>query len=167
LFMADWKKAWPDAASFAPPGLRARRPDLQFQGQLGNKPEADWAGEIDQTVFTGSRFLEEVLFLHIQSRTLIVGDMIQNFDPATLSWPYRQIARATGSLAPNGKTPLDLRLSFIGRRSAARNSLQRLLEWKPQAIIMCHGVPVLHDAESFLQQAFKWIGKATASDNQQ
>lgn len=158
LFWADWQRAWPQAQSFAPPGLAPKRADLAFDGELRDQPEAAWAPAIDQLVFRGSRVLDEVVFFHRASRTLVLGDLVENFDPRTLAWRHRCLARLGGVLAPDGGTPLDYRLSFLGRRHQARAAWQRIAAWAPQRVLMCHGVPVMHDAMGFLERAFAWAG---------
>jgi hypothetical protein len=157
LFMQPWREAFAEARLFAPPGLRAKRPDLAFDGDLGATPEPAWSREIDQVPFEGSRALEEIVFVHNASRTAIFGDLIENFDPASLSAFHRFIARIGGVLAPNGATPRDLRQSFAGRHERARVSLRRILDANPRAAIMCHGIPVLDDAASFIAAAFAWL----------
>lgn len=160
MFWTQWQKTYPDAVSYAPPGLAAKRPDLTFAGELGDAPEPEWAAEIDQLVFRGSNVMEEVVFFHKPTRTVLFGDMVENFDPESLSLVHRGVARLGHVLAPEGETPLDFRLSFKGREDAARNSLRRILAWQPTGVIMCHGVPVFEQAERFLTQAFAWLDDA-------
>jgi len=156
LFMQPWRDAYAGVHVFAPPGLRAKRPDLIFDGDLGDAPDPAWRDEIDQLWFAGSRALAEIVFFHKPSRTAIFGDLIENFDARTLSPFHRFIAHVGGVLAPHGKTPLDLRQSFRTHRDQARDSLRRVLAWHPRAAIMCHGVPVLDGATSFIESAFAW-----------
>lgn len=162
LFLAGWQQAWPQALSHAPPGLRDKRPDLVFHGDLGDRPPPAWAADLDQLRFDGSRAMTEIVFFHRASRTVIFGDLVENFDPATLAWPHRWLARLGGVLAPHGRPPLDFRLSFAGPRARARAARRRLLGWRAQRVLMCHGVPVLRDAQPFLEAAFAWLGPEEA-----
>lgn len=157
LFWSNWQAAYPEALSFSPPGLAQKRPDLSFYGELGDSPETFWAKEVDQLTFKGSRIFNEVVFFHIPSRTLILGDLVENFDPGTLSRFHRLVARFGRVLAPHGQTPLDYRQSFLLRHLEARSSLHRLLEWGPRSVVMCHGLPVTENAEAFLKAAFGWL----------
>ncbi len=64
LYVADYMQEWPAAKLYGPPGLvgdspdfRARlgaRRDLKLDGVLGDEPEAEWAGDIDQHLFKGA-----------------------------------------------------------------------------------------------------------------
>jgi hypothetical protein len=157
LFLSQWQQTWPAALSFAPPGLAHKRADLAFQGELGSAPNPAWAQDLDQLVFRGSRVLDEVVFFHKASRTLILGDLIENFDPVSLSWFHRMVARFGGVLAPHGHTPWDFRQSFLGHRDEARQCLHRMRDWAPRRIVMCHGIPVQENAQAFLESAFAWL----------
>jgi hypothetical protein len=107
-------------------------------------------------IFRGSRFLEEVVFFHLASATIVLGDLIENFDPARLSWFHRTIARFGKVLAPNGQTPRDLRQTFRDHGEVGR-SLETLLAWRPERIIFAHGLWVEKDAVAFLRRAFSWV----------
>lgn len=157
MFWAQWQITYPEALSYAPPGLAVKRPDLTFAGELGDTPEPEWAEEIDQLVFKGSHLMEEVVFFHKPSRTVIFGDMVENFDPESLSLVHRGVARLGHVLAPEGQTPLDFRQTFKGGRDQALESYRRLLAWQPTGVIMCHGVPVFEQAEQFIEHAFEWL----------
>lgn len=157
LFMGDWAEAYPDARLYASPGLASKRPDLAFARTLGDEAEGAWAGELDQLVFGGSVFMNEVVFFHRKSRTLLLGDLIENHEPALFSPLQRMFARANRMLAPNGQTPLNYRTSFL-RRSQARRALARIRAWQPQRIALMHGRCIASDAGGALNRAFGWLG---------
>src|SRR3712207_2021830 len=48
LALQDWAAASPEAKVAAPAGLRRKRPDLRIDLELGDTPDAGWAGAIDQ-----------------------------------------------------------------------------------------------------------------------
>lgn len=156
LFIDDWRRAYPHARLYAPPGLEAKRPDLDFTAALGDAPEAAWAADLDQLIFAGSIYMQEVVFFHRASRTLILGDLIENHDPADLTRAQRALARFNRMLAPCGETPRNFRASFW-RREAARRSLARLMAWEPERIVPLHGPWIERDAVAFLERAFAWL----------
>ena len=47
LFLQEWKSAYPQAKLYASPGLRKKRQDLAFDGELGEEPEPGWAADVD------------------------------------------------------------------------------------------------------------------------
>jgi len=156
LFMAEWKRAFPEAKLWASPGLPEKRADLVFAGVLGDEPRSEWAGSMDQLLFRGSWFMEEVVFFHRPSRTLVLGDLVENHEPEVLGPVQRFWAARNAMLAPHGSTPRNFRLSFL-RRDRARESLARMLAWEPERVLLMHGRCVTEDATSFLRRAFGWL----------
>ena len=157
LFLRDWIEAYPQSSCFAAPGLARKRKDIDFFGELHAQPEQAWCREIDQLIFQGSPLMQEVVFFHRPSSTLILTDLIENFRPESFKPWQRMLARLTGILAPDGRTPLDWRLSFLVGRSQARACLLRMLEWHPMQIIIAHGECIRDDAETFLRRSFRWL----------
>jgi hypothetical protein len=100
--------------------------------------------------------MEEAVFFHKASRTLIVGDLIENHDPRSLRWWHRGLARANAMLAPRGTTPRNYRLSFW-QRARARKAVTEVLAWKPRRIVVMHGPCIEENAEWFLDHAFSWL----------
>jgi hypothetical protein len=161
LFLDAWLAAYPAARSYAAPGLKIKRPDLRFDDELSNQAEDAWADEIEQILFRGSLFMEEAVFFHKPSRSLILTDLIENFDPESLNRWQRFLARWAGILAPNGKTPLDWRLTFrFHGRTQALTSLERMLDWQPENIILSHGHCIFGNGASFLRESFSWLGRS-------
>jgi len=158
--IAAWKRRYPDAVAWASPGVRERaasqKIEVSFDAELGDAPEPAWAAEFDQLHFRGSRVFEEVVFLHRASATLILTDLIENFEAARLGTAMRWIARLGGVLDPDGKTPLDMRFTFRDR-AAARACLQRVMDWRPQRVILAHGRCYLDHGEAELRRAFRWL----------
>jgi predicted metallo-beta-lactamase superfamily hydrolase len=55
-----------------------------------------------------------------------------------------------------GGVPLDIRLSFTNRE-LARRSLEKLLSWDFDKLVIAHGVCVEKDAKPFVERAFRWL----------
>ena len=155
LFLQEWKLAYPRAKLYASPGLRKKRKDLAFDGELGETPEQGWAADIDQVPVHGS-FLTEVEFFHRASRTAIFTDLLQNL-PHDWAPGWRGIvARLDGVCAPNPGAPREWRAAFLNRR-AARASLERILAWPIERVLIAHGEPVTADGAAFVRGAFQWL----------
>ncbi|WP_424681612.1 DUF4336 domain-containing protein [Frateuria sp. YIM B11624] len=161
--IAAWKRRYPEAIAWASPGVRERaasqRIEVAFDAELEDSPPAAWAGTLDQLRFKGSRAIEEVVFLHRPSATLVLADLIENFEADRLDAPMRWIARLGGVLAPDGKTPLDMRLTYLGHKAEARACFERMLAWRPQRIILAHGRCFMQDGEAELRRAFAWLDR--------
>ncbi len=159
LFLSDWKECYPNAILYASPGLREKRTDLLFDENLEDFPPQHWEKEIDQMIFRGSTAMQEVVFFHKSSRTLILTDLIENFHPDHFTGFRKLLAKATGIVSPNGKTPLDWRMSFIFGKKQARLCLERMISWHPSNVIISHGECVFDGADQFLKKSFGWIKK--------
>lgn len=160
LFLTEWISAYPHATKYSAPGLPEKRKDIKFDFDLTDAPVAEWGGEIDQTVFYGSPVMEEVVFCHKPSKTLILTDLIENFSPSSLNWWHRGLAKVTGILSPNGKMPIDWRLSFaFGDKQRARDSLGVIMNWDFENIILAHGECVLGDGREYFTRSFEWLSK--------
>jgi hypothetical protein len=157
-----WAKAYPEAIAWASPGVRERAAQqkilVMFNANLADKPPTQWANEIDQLIFRGSRFMEEVVFFHRNSATLILADLIENFEPHKVSRGLRWLLKLAGSAAPDGKAPLDLQLTFWGHKKQARQCVEQMLQWQPRRIILSHGRWYTSNGVAELQRAFRWLG---------
>ena len=153
LYLADWGAAYPKADLYAPPRLSAKRKDVRFTKELTDAPEPAWRLDIDQHVVRGSWFMEEVVFFHRSSRTLILGDLIENHDPELFSPVQRWIARRNRMF---GETPVNYRWSFRDRVKA-RAGVERMLAWEPHRVIVMHGRCIDEDVDAFLRTAFGWV----------
>jgi Domain of unknown function (DUF4336) len=162
--IAAWKRAYPEAMAWASPGVRERAAsqhiDVSFDADLGEGPAPAWRGEVDQLVFRGSRLLEEVIFFHRKTRTAILADLIENFEPGKLGGTYGWLVRLAGVADPDGKTPMDLRMTFWGHKRVARGCLARMLAWEPEKVIIAHGRPYEEEGAKELRRAFRWLGSA-------
>lgn len=111
--------------------------------------------DIDQLIVHGSRVHEEVVFFHRDSATLILADLIENVEAAQLPGWFRPIVRRAGVLEPDGRMPVDMRLTFWRGRPALRAAVHRMLAWKPKRVIVVHGRWYQHNAVEELQRALK------------
>lgn len=156
-----WTERYPQARVWASPGVRERAAaqgvEIMFTDDLGDGPPPAWDGQIDQVVFRGSRILEEVVFHHRASRTLILADLIENFEADRLSRAYRFFARIAGVVYPDGKAPLDLRLGYLGRKARAREALATMLGWNPIRVIVAHGRCYEENGRAEIERAFNWL----------
>lgn len=160
LFLPDWHADWPDAKLWGPKSTLRKRNDLTFEAALENTPPEAWQGVFEQALFRGSPLFEEVAFVHRPSGTVIFADLSENFSDDFLChhWkPWqRSIAKVWGIVVGKGYAPLELRLSWLDR-APARKALERILETRPQRVIMAHGDWIRSGGEAYLHRAFKWL----------
>jgi Domain of unknown function (DUF4336) len=156
-----WQRAYPEAVAWASPGVRERAAsqgvDVAFDAELGNEPDPTWREDLDHLIFRGSRFMEEVVFFHPKTQTLILADLIENFEAEKVGGAYGWLVRLAGAAHPDGKAPVDLRLTFLGRKDKARASFERMLAWEPEKVIVAHGRWYERDGTKELRRAFRWL----------
>jgi hypothetical protein len=156
-FLPDWRKAYPQAAIYAAPGSRKARPDIAFDKDLGDDPNPAWSGEIDQAIVHGNMITSEVVFFHRKSRTVLFTDLIQHFPPDWFRGVQALIARLDGMTGSEPQVPQKFQVAFNNRK-AARASLERILAWPAEKVVMAHAEPVLKDGRAFIERAFRWLG---------
>jgi hypothetical protein len=157
-WVPDWKARFPDAEVWCAPGLeRSAKRALPPHRVLGDAAPAAWADALDQVLVAGG-VLSEVCFLHRASRTLILTDLVENFEPrrARSRW-LRLLLRVSGAADPDGKAPFDMQLSFLGRRKGVRAAVQRMTAWQPQRVILAHGRWYEENGAAELRRAFRWV----------
>ncbi|MFM0418777.1 DUF4336 domain-containing protein [Paraburkholderia aromaticivorans] len=155
----EWRAAFPEAFVFLAPGIREQAKDhLSFHGlPLEGSHSYEWDTELATLPVTGS-YLTEVEFFHHASRTLILTDLIENFESGKLdSFAMRALTRLGGVQDPDGKMPRDLRLTFVRRRKELKSAIEKMIQWNPERIILAHGRWYEKDGVSELRRAFRWL----------
>jgi hypothetical protein len=156
LFAGDYPAGYPDARLFAAPGLPRKRPDLKFADELGDTPPALWSREIEQHVFRGAPFLGEVVFFHPSTRTLLFTDLVFNIPTGGrgASRLFYSLVGAEGRFGPHRLA----RWFFIRDRAAARESVEHVLRWDFDRVIMSHGDVLEHGGREAVRHAFAFLG---------
>jgi hypothetical protein len=154
LFVGAWREAHPDASVYGAPGLAEKRRDLAFDAVLGDEAPPAWAADLDQLVFRAIPLLNEVVFFHRASRTLVLTDIAFNVRRAD-SWLTRAVLRLDGAYGRFG-------VSRIGRavirdRRAARAAIDRMLGWDFDRVIVAHGEVLERGGRDALREAFAWL----------
>ena len=153
-----WHDLFPAAQLWAPTKapLTAGHMGGPVNDVFTDTPALGWAHDFEQLAFKGSSLLKEVIFFHKQSRTVIMGDLIQ-VNPILRGRPIRNaVFKIAGAAYPKGGVGLDIRMSFRNRL-LARESLERLLSWDFDKLIIAHGACVETNAKHFVRDAFLWL----------
>lgn len=156
--LAAWHELFPEAELWAPrpTPFTLKKGNLPLTGVLGDDPPEGWRADFDQLAFKGNPLIEEVLFFHKRSRTVILDDLIQIHPRVKGKIFRRALFKLEGVEAPHGGVGLDIRLSFI-HRAQARCSLEKLLSWDFDKLIIAHGPCVERNAKAFVERAFRWL----------
>jgi hypothetical protein len=146
---------YPAAELFVSPHSPERNGELAYGTLLGASPSPPWAGEIDQLLIGGHRTLDEVVFLHRTSRTLIVADLLREPRPTvssvlcTLGQALRPRDRPRSSLP---MTPL-----AFADEVAARVSLRRVLAWDFDRLVLADGGVIPEGGKDLLRRAYQTL----------
>ncbi|MDR9483999.1 MAG: DUF4336 domain-containing protein [Sediminimonas sp.] len=156
--IADWQAAFPGAQAWAAPGVAARAAskgmELRFDHDLGPQAAAPWAGQIEQIIVEGSAVHREAVFFHIASRTLILTDLIENFEPSKIPLWMRPLVWLAGITDGDGKMPPDMAFSFRDKAALAE-AVETMIAWAPERIVLAHGRWYQGDGAAELRRAFR------------
>lgn len=153
LFAGHLKRAYPNAKLWGVKGLAKKRKDLAFDAELADEPDPAWKGQLEQTRMRGS-LLGETVFFHPTTRTLVSCDVTENFETSDhfVTRTYLKLAGIHGK--PGVPRPLR---PLIRDRRAARESVDRMLDWDPEAITLSHGRVVSTGGRRILEHTYLWL----------
>jgi hypothetical protein len=155
LYVSDYISSYPEAKFYAAPGLSEKRKDLRFDGVLADTPEPDWKEEVKQHLFRGMPTVNEVVFLHVATGTVIFSDLIFNFSN-DLSVGQKIFAKLIGAY----KKPAVSRMSrylFIRDREKAAASAKAMLSWEFDRVLLAHKDAVLAGGHHAVRDAFGFL----------
>ncbi len=153
LFIGAWMEAYPQARAFAAPGLERKRRDLAFSGVIDDAP-GPWAPDLEHVWWRGAPVMNEVVFFHRPSRTLVLTDAAHNFASGR-PWLTRTVFRALGGYGRF--TPIRPDRWLTKDRAASRASLERILAWDFDRVIVAHGDVLESGGQAALRSAYGWL----------
>ena len=160
-YINEWKTAFSSAHAYAAPGVQARAKkhgvNIRFDETLSQTAPDPWAGQIKQMIVEGSKVHREAVFFHDASKTLILTDLIENFEAKNLSWLMRHLTRWGGIQDPDGQMPRDMRMTFSRGLKKLRAAVEQMIDWGPERVILAHGRWYDRDAVAELKRAFRWV----------
>ena len=158
-WIPEWKAAFPRADVWLAPRI-----EEQAKGRIapGFRPLDREAGypwdEAIATLPVAGSYMTEVAFFHRASRTLVLADLIENFEPHKLgSFALRWLVKLGGVAAPDGQTPRDLRTTFARQRPAMKAAVERMIAWNPERVIIAHGRWFETAGAAELRRSFRWL----------
>ena len=153
MFVQPWKEAFPNAKLYIARGLDKKRKDLEYTGVL--EGGGVWP-EFAQCTIKGMPVVNEELFFHRDSQTLIVTDFLFFMPQST---GFTGLYAWINGFKQRVTTPL-LFKSLIKDKEAFRDSLHTIRGWHPQNISMCHHSVCKENADEVLQGALDRLGVA-------
>lgn len=153
LFVSEAASYWPGAEIWGVSGLQRKRKDLSFDGILGGAAPPPWADDLQQISIDGT-LLEETVFFHARSRTLITSDLAENCLQAG-HLPTRIYARLCG-VTDRCAVPWLLRVCYRDKKRG-RAGIERVLEWDFDRVILAHGQIIERGGRERVREAYDWL----------
>lgn len=157
-WIPEWHAAYPDAEVWLAPKIqkqaeRAGKPISFATHELEAASTYPWDSVIQTLATPRGSFMTEYDFFHRPSRTLVLTDLVENFELQKVdSRLMRLFIRFAGA---TGKTPRDIRL-FVSRKQLKR-ALETMIAWQPERVILSHGRWFEHDAAAELRRVYGWL----------
>ena len=157
MFVGKWKNHNPDAKICAPKGLRKKRSDLDITYILQEHTDL-WQNEIQYFAIKGIPILQEHIFYHNSSKTLIVTDLFFHLPESTgFTSLYASINGVKNTVA----TTL-LFKAAIKDREAFRSSLKVLRDMEVNVLSLCHHDVLIEDVSAHIAQALNKLKVPTS-----
>lgn len=152
--LREFQAEYPAALFHAAPGLAGQKRDVRFGTELSETPHPDWAGVLEQRLIHGMPRLNEVVFYHAASRSLLIADIAFNLGPDG-PWLFALLMRLNDAWGKFG--PSRLCRSLMRDKKAVRASLDRILEWDFDRVIVGHGRNIETNGKALFREAFAFL----------
>jgi Domain of unknown function (DUF4336) len=164
LFAEDFKKLYPKAIFWATSGLKLKKPNFPIDRTITIDEGNLWDG-LEHMFFDGFKTLDlrgfvplnEWVFFHSITHTLILTDAAFNFDE---SFPVMTqfAARLIGGY--KSLSPSLLERVATTEKEKIRRSVEKILNWDFERVIMAHGSIVEDNAKQDFKRGYEdFLGK--------
>jgi hypothetical protein len=165
LFAAKFKALYPHATFWAAPGLELKTPNLPIDQEIREGTNNQW-NHLECIFLDGFRTLglsgfdslNECVFFHSASRTLILTDAALHIDGAfpLLTQLATRVIGGYKSLSPS----LLERIATT-EKVKVRRSVEKILGWDFDRVIMAHGSIIEHNGKEELRQGYeRFLGQS-------
>jgi len=158
LHLQKWSNAFPQAPVFIAPHMQ-KSAGIPHRATIIDEG-TPWPGLIDIEIVDAGRWSELALF-HRPTRTLILTDLLQNFEKERVSDGMTKfLLGAGGALGnpPRASREMQFDARLGGRWKEMRASFQRIKDWEPKRVLFAHGRTPETPADELLERGFAWAG---------
>ncbi len=159
LFAANFKMHYPDTIFWAAPGLNIKKPELAIDRTIQGNANSLGDG-LEYVLFDGFRTLglsgfelvNECVFFHSVSRTLILTDIAFHFDE---SFPA-VVQLATKVLGGyKNLSPSLLEQVATTDKEKVKESVKKVLDWDFERVIMAHGSIIENNGKQQFKEGYE------------
>jgi hypothetical protein len=152
-FARQGREAFPNIPFLAPEGFSEL---VGFPTEPLVPAPAAWGNELEVLRLEGIPRIREHVVFHRPSGTLIVADLLFNFGPETSPWTRFLALCAVGSKhRPGMSRPFRM---MIGDKAAFQRSMETLMRWEFDRIVVGHREIIESDGKRLLSGALKAAG---------
>lgn len=157
LYWSEWFAAYPQAQFYAVSGVREEHPELPFTHVLDKKPPSEWSDAFAQVPVGGMPKLNEIAFLHKESNTAIITDLVFNYDKDPgFNFATRCSLKVFGTYNRYCGVSRLLRTTFADK-SAVRRSVDEIIAWDFSGMVVGHGRPIADNGSAALRSAYDFL----------
>lgn len=151
LFFRQFLNAFPEAQGFCSPGLKIMN---ENDISLNNPVNFPWKDEIQGLYIEGLPVLNETIWYHQNTSTLIVTDLLFNFSKDNKGL-MRFFARILG-VFEKLKMSRTMKL-MIKDKTRFKDSIKKISDWDIKRIVLAHDQVIEKDCNLKIKDAFSWI----------
>jgi hypothetical protein len=166
LFSQSFQQQYPQAAFWGAIGLQEKRPNLAIE-QIITAEAGEIGSDLLYRQFSGINVpgsalsnlarpdpVNEVVFFHQPSRTLIITDIAFHFD-RTSAWETQLVGKLIGGYEKLQPTLLEKR--WLGDRNLVERSIRAVLAWDFDRVVMAHGSVIETGGKVMLKAGYEWL----------
>lgn len=161
LYLQDCQKIYPNASLITAPGLENKKPEIKSD-LVFTRDKISFNGELEYFLFAGfqtfmlttSSVANEIVFYHPKTQTLILTDTAFYFDrnfPLVTQFTSRIIG------CYEQLRPSILEKIATQDKEQITASVNKLLQWDFQRVIMAHGTIIEENARKKLVAGYEWF----------
>lgn len=154
IHAAAMKARYPEAQVIGPASAKLRNKSLALDVAIDDARLPSLVPELAPVALRGVPFLDETLFFHTKSGTLIGADLMMCGCP-TDHWSWRWVSRVLGQYQ-RYKAPPDVRWNTRGG-PLVRQSLEELSRLPLERILVAHSDPVEDRPIKQLEEAWRFV----------
>lgn len=159
MFVSAYLQAYPDAELHVAPGLDKKRKDFKGSTELSAVSPASWKGVLSGQPIEGMPLMNEVVFFHHPSRSLLVTDLLFNICKPKGAWTRFYLFCMGASGGPRQSRMVKF---CVRDRSAVARSLSPVFQWPFERVIVAHGSVLESGGREALRRACAWLWRGAS-----
>jgi len=159
LHVTQCKQVFPSAQVYLSPGLEKKQPDLSEMGAQVLQDKDPLDKNVDHVFLSGNRVINEIVFFHSPSKTLVLTDSIEYIgdDTPETNWVLRMwwfIMRMWNKPKPAPEYQMGW---MCKNKQESRDCMERILKWDFDKVIIAHGQNVTSDSKTVVREAWSSV----------